>query len=191
VSEIGTQLIELAKKYRSLKAQMDFMQTLPLGGGGGIVALEYAEFTGTMANSTGAGNGFNITDLLINHAVSALGNKIYLWGQVGEIATSANVAQVGARLTIDGTAISVGDLVGSRAQVGAGGNASASANYVTKELFIMAKYIPTVITSLAYRLQGVNTTNSTYTVYINRTARDTNAVDPRAVSSLILMEVSL
>jgi hypothetical protein len=155
-----------------------------------IVAVKYAEFTGTQTNSTGADAGFNIANLSINHALTHADNKIILLGQVGIIAASNNAATAGCRFTVDGAVISVGDASSSRARVGAGGNASTTATWVTKELFIQSLYSPGNTSSKTYRLQGVNAGGGTMTIYINRSIRDDSSYDMRGVSSLLLIEVS-
>ena len=189
MSEIGNQLINLAEEIRAMKGQLDFMRTLPLGGGGSlkIIAVEYAEFTATQATSVGAGNTMDITNLAITHALEKATNGLLLLAQIGQYANSAGGTQGGVLFANDDGDIHVGDPA-AEIEVGATGNSSSNTTYNSRSLNLLTVFYPATLVSKTYKVRARNFNNSTQTLYINRSQRDSSSVDARASSSFILVE---
>lgn len=183
-------LLPILDHLKTHDGLIERLQTVEGGGGVKIVAVKYAEFTGTQSNSTAAGANFAITGLSIYHALSNVSNSVLLFGQIGVFGDSHDYGHRGAAFTADGTKIGVGDASGARTQVGAGGISSASnAIYVGNSLFLVDIFLPGTITPKTYKLEAINTVNATRTVYINRLRSDYSPADPRGQSSLTLLEL--
>ena len=90
-------------------------------GGGVIVAVNHALFTGTQTNSTGSGANFAVTDLSITHTLADASNKLIISAYFGAAANSQGYGNVGIAVADDGTLIGIGDAASSRTRVGAGG----------------------------------------------------------------------
>lgn len=155
-----------------------------------IVAVEYAEFTGTQSDSFGTGATRVISGLSILHTMAKTTNKLFLLGQVGLLAHSIQYAEAGVAFSADATLISVGTSSGSRVAVSAVGKVSSTSANSGLSHFIQTIYSPGSVAEITYALRVINAYSSTQTVYINRTETDTdNANYKRAVSSLTLIEL--
>ncbi len=184
-----TDLMNLMRRIESLEGQVRFLSRLESGGG--IVAVKYAEFTGTQSASVVAKGNVAITNLSISHTLANSANKLLLLGQVGAVASSHNYANVGAAFADDGALIGTAESVGSKTATGVFGISSASTGYVTQPRNLSLYYAPGDIASHIYTLRAINVDINTNTVYINRqaTESDTGAFG-RAASSLILIEIA-
>ena len=158
----------------------------------GLVAVKSAIFTGTQTNSTAAGANFAVTDLSITHEVADASNKLIISAFFGAAASSQGAAPVGIAVD-DGTSlIAIGDAAGSRTRVTAGGlvSATTATNIVTMPSVTFV-HTPGA-GSKTYTVRAINIQTGTYTLYINRTEADNDiAARPRAVSSLVIQEVSV
>ena len=154
-----------------------------------IVAVKYADFTGTQAVSLESGAGLNISGLEFAHAMVKSTNKILLLGQVGILANSVQYANSSIRFTVDGTAIVIGDAVGSRQRTSAWATVTTASTYAANSHFIMAGHTPGTVASRVYRLTAVNGSHTTRTVYVNRNESDDNApYRSRGASVMALIE---
>jgi len=155
-----------------------------------IIAVKYAEFTGTQSASVASGGNVAITDLSISHAMAKSTNKLLVLGQAGSVANSDGYGNVGIAIAAGGTLLTVGTSVGSRIAVSAGGLNAAPTNYITPSRTIVIQYSPSSTSSITYTLNAINIRNATSTVYINRTETAIDsAVYARAASTLTLIEL--
>jgi len=108
-------------------------------------------------------------------------------------ATHASYGQANYRLVRNGSAVGVGDAAGSRPQLTSGLQPSdITANINTPVVNMGAHYLdsPASTSALTYGVQlyGINPTG---TMYVNRTAQDSDSVSRgRYVSTITAMEVS-
>jgi hypothetical protein len=184
-----TDLMNLMNKLESLENQVRFLSRLESGG---VVAVEYAEFTGTHSASLAANGNVQISGLSISHALSNAANSVYLLGMAGVLGHSDSLGRGGLAFEIGGTLSPIGASPGSRTPVTAGGlTSSGIGSYVAQSLMIFAKYAPGVVSSVEYSLHAINVYELTGTVYINRTFGDVNGGGwARGVSALGLLEVA-
>lgn len=150
-----------------------------------IVAVEYAEFTGTQSNSIDAGENFAITSLSITHAMNNSANRLILLAHVGALADNFNYAIGGIYFAKDGAAIHVGG--GGTRACAAYGQQYPSGDFLAFSHSIMAVHSPGTIESKTYTVRVLNNYGVSKTFYVNR--RRVNS-DLRAMSSFILMEVT-
>ncbi|MBG0770478.1 MAG: hypothetical protein H0S82_02155 [Anaerolineaceae bacterium] len=156
-----------------------------------VVSVKNALFTGTQVVSLASSGEITISGLSISHALQAVGNKIILLGQVGIVALSNQLANVGVFFAVDGTKINVGDSDGSRSRVAAASFHPTQAQHNTFSHFITAVYEPGTLSSLVYTLRVMNTATTTQTAYVNRTEEDGDTTArQRGSSSLLLLEIA-
>jgi hypothetical protein len=158
---------------------------------GGIVAVKSVIKTDSQTGSVLSGAALSASGLTISHACSSPSNKLILIAQLSGTTGSPEFVVTGA-LTAGGSRIAVGDAAGSRPRVGAQNNnrGTASENYV-QSVTLVAEYSPASTSSVTYGVDLINPDANTRTLYINRSATDTDTVFfVRAASSLILMEVA-
>lgn len=157
-----------------------------------VVAVEYAEFTGTQSASVAGGGNVAITNLSITHAMANAGNKLLLIGSVGLIASSLQYIGAGIAIAKDGALITTGAAVGNRTPIGAGilANYSAAVDYSSSSIVGIYEHLPASTAAKTYTVRAINLSGSIRTIYINRTETDANLVFvPRSMSSFCIIEV--
>ena len=177
-------------RLRTLEGLTERLQTVEGGGGGvKVVAVKYAEFTGTQAASIGSGSSYIVSGLEFVHGMAKSTNKILLLGQVGILATSDQYANASIRFTVDGTAIVIGNADGSRQRTSAWAAVTTPSNYAANSHFIMAMHQPGTVDNKTSCLLAVNGSHTTRTVYVNRNQIDDSApYRSRGASVMALIE---
>ena len=162
-------------------------------GGGVIVAVKHALFTGTQTNSTAAGANFAVTDLSITHTLSDASNKLIISAYFGAAGSTNERGRVGIAVADDGTLVGIGDAASSRTRVAAGGRISVSnGTYIVMMPSVTFVYEPGDTASHTYTVRAVNPDSSTQTLYINRSQSDGNsAAETRASSGFVIQEVKV
>jgi len=160
---------------------------------GGLVAVKHALFTGTQTNSTASGAAFAVTDLSITHTLADSSNKLIISAYFGAAANSAGKGEVGIAVADDGTLIGLGDAVGNRIRVGAGGIvAGATDTNVASMPSVTFVYEPGDTNSHTYTVRAINIRSDTRTLYINRSEDDSNSANRfRASSGFVIQEVKV
>ena len=130
------------------------------------------------------------TFLSVSITPSSSSNKILVMFS-GQFSSAANSYQIYTRIVRNGTAIGVGDLVGSRPQATSVSTRINDANSFQSSygFFLDA---PASTSSLTYHLE-IRAQSNAGTIYINRTSSgDSNNNDstPRAASTITVMEVA-
>ena len=159
-----------------------------------VVAVKYAEFTGTQSNSTAARANFAVTDLSITHAMAKSTNKLQFWAFFGQAASTLQRGAVGIAIADDGTLIGIGDTARNRSRVTAGGRfgQTAASSWNVTMPHIHYQYEPGDTNSHTYTLRAINLENATHTVYINRNEVDTDDGSiPRTLSAITLFELEV
>jgi len=164
-----------------------------LDAAGGLVAVKHALFTGTMANSTAGGGNFAITDLSITHTLADSSNKLIISAYCGNLAQGTNQGTAAIAVADDGTLIGIGDAASNRTRVGSGPRVELSTSSSTASgPSLVIVYAPGDTASHTYTLRGINGRGSTDTIYVNRTAADTDSTNvTRSASSLVIQEVKV
>ena len=160
-------------------------------GGGGLVAVKHALFTGTQTNSTAAGANFAITDLTITHEVADAANKLIVSGFVG-VLDGEEQGFAGIAMAVDGSVVNVGDTASGKISTSTGGSLFGTG--LGGAVLALPHSFTYVYTpgagSKTYTLRAFNTNSSTETVYINRGKVD-DARTGRGVSGLVIQEVKV
>ena len=164
---------------------------VPVGSDPGLVEVKSAIFTGTQTGSVAGGGNLSVTDLSITHEVANASNKLIISAFLGAAAHSDTNGQVGLAINDGSGLISVGVAAGSRTSVTSGGG-----RYPDSTVFVTSPSITFVHTpgagSKTYSVRAISMTNTTQTLYINRSQDDVDqAQRPRAVSALVIQEVSV
>ena len=161
--------------------------TLPAGS---IIAVKDALFTGTQSASVAAQGNLAVTDLSITHEVANASNKLIISAFLGAASCSDNTAGVGLAIH-DGTdLIALGDASGTKTRVTAGGIVTTSSALVVTMPSVTFVHTPGA-GSKTYTVRAINVNDATETVFINRSPNDADQFSPRAVSSLVIQEVSV
>ena len=162
-------------------------------GGGGLVAVKHALFTGTQTNSTAAGANFAVTDLSITHTLADSSNKLIISAYLGVAASSVQRGDVGIAVADDGTLVGIGDAASNRTQVGAGGSIVGTvSNLVVTMPSATFVYAPGDTASHTYTVRAININPATETIYINRSESDSdNAARSRGSSGFVIQEVKV
>ena len=168
-----------------------------LSGFGGLVAVKHAIFTGTQTASVASGGNVAVTDLTITHETAAVANKLIISAFLGAAGNSRRAGNVGIAIHDGTNLIAVGVTAGNRTSVTAGGvttglplSAFGGAPFVTMPSVTFV-HTPGA-GSKTYTVRAINADSQTDTVYINRSEGDTDSgQEPRAVSSLVIQEVSV
>lgn len=130
----------------------------------------------------------DITGLSVSITPSSTSSKILVTGQI-LLGSATGFTYI--RLVRDSTAINIGDAASNRPRITAQfPYDSAEGQYSVVGTPIMYLDSPSTTSATTYKIQLRG--NSVQTNYVNRTAidRDTTAYEPRAASSLILMEIA-
>jgi len=159
---------------------------------GGLVAVESALKTDTFSASVAAGGNVAVTDLSITHEVSDPANKLIISAFFGNAASTNGRGAVGLAVHDGSGLINVGDSLGSRTEVSAGGiTNNASNSFVVTMPAVTFIYTPGS-GSKTYTVRAQNISGTTQTVYINRNQNDSDTSgNQRAVSSLVIQEVAV
>ena len=162
-----------------------------LDAAGGLVAVKHALFTGTQTNSTAAGADFAVTNLSITHTLADASNKLIISAYLGVAGSNAGLGGVGLAVADDGTLIGIGNSGGNRTRVGAGGQVAANtAVWIATMPSVTFVYEPGDTASHTYTVRALNINASTQTIYINRSAGDSNSAGtPRGSSGFVIQEV--
>jgi len=163
-----------------------------IDGAGGLVAVKHALFTGTQSVSTAPGANFAVTNLSITHAMADANNRLIMSVYLGA-ADSEGRGAVGIAVMDGASFINVGNAVGSRSRVTAGGIITAGSNTeVSGNPSFLLVHQPPDTTSRTYTVRAINVRSSTETVSINRNRNDSNSVGaPRTTSAFVIMEVKV
>lgn len=161
-------------------------------GGGVIVAVKHALFTGTQSNSTAAGANFAVTDLSITHEVADASNKLIISAFLGSASENGGLSRVGLGVDDGSGLIAVGDSPSSRTAVTAGGLV-ASPGSGTDVVNLSVTFVHTPGSgSKTYTVRAICVATTTQTIYINRNITDTDdASRVRGVSGLVIQEVKV
>jgi hypothetical protein len=162
-------------------------------GGGGLVAVKSALFTGTQTASVTAGSNVAVTNLSITHTLADAANKLIISAYFGAAASSTGRGTVGLAVADDGTLIGIGDAEGDRTRVGAGGRVDDGGQAeVVNMPSVMFVYEPGDAASHTYTVRAINIRVETQTVYINRSEDDSDSASrPRSSSGLVIQEVKV
>ena len=158
--------------------------------GGKILQVVSTTKTDTFSASVGGSTQTAITGLTATITPSDTANKILVIASVNA-AFSTEYASAMLQLTRGGTAISLGDTAGSRTSITGGTVARLTNNADTALSTIHYLDAPSSTSALTYGINIHNVAGSTRTVYVNRTAVDTDdAKLTRSTSTITVMEVS-
>jgi hypothetical protein len=159
---------------------------------GKIIAVKDALFTGTQTASVAASGNVAVTDLSITHTLANSANKLIISAYLGSVGHSQNFGQTGLGVADDGTLIGIGDTAGSRTRVGAAGHVGSAQGFVRLSSALSFVYEPGDTASHTYTVRAINVRQTTETLYINRTATDTDEGNVnRSSSAFIIQEVSV
>ncbi len=159
---------------------------------GGLVDVKSALFTGTQSAAVTAGDNLSVTDLSITHEVADASNKLIISAFLGVAASSFGFGNVGLAVH-DGTSlIAVGDAVGTKTRLTAGGFVSDSqATFVATMPSVTFVHTPGA-GSKTYTVRAINISDATRTLFINRRETELDSeLDSRGVSSLVIQEVAV
>ena len=162
---------------------------VPTGGGGGIIQMKFASFTGTQT-FTSAGKT-DITSLSVSLTPHYTTSKLWITGLVSlgqEYDSCQNV-----HIDVNGTEVGMGDAASNRtrAHSGMGYNNENQDHYQMNGIPVNWIHSPSSTSAQTVKLQVSQTDTSGTSAYINRSNTDTNAVwQGRYVSTLTVFEVS-
>jgi len=158
---------------------------------GKIIAVKDALFTGTQSASVATQANVAVTDLSITHEVADASNKLIISAFLGAAANSQGQGNVGLAIH-DGTSlIAIGDASGTKTQVTAGGIIDGGGSVYDVTMPSVTFVHTPGAGSKTYTVRAINMDDTTETLYINRSVNDSDQFGPRAVSSLVIQEVSV
>jgi hypothetical protein len=165
---------------------------VPVGSDPGLVEVKSALFTGTQSASVTASSNVAVTDLSITHELADASNKLIISAFLGAAASSELEGSIGIAI-FDGTnLIAIGDDADGRTRVTAGGKVLASTSSIAVSMPSVTFVHSPGAGSKTYTVRAVNIDSTTRTLHINRPVdNSTGASRPRAVSSLVIQEVSV
>ena len=154
-----------------------------------IIAVKYAEFTGTQSADVTAGSNIEITDLSITHSLAKSTNKLLLISMVVGASNEGSV-RLGTAIAVDGTLVNTGAADGDRSRVTTYGRVGTGTINTILTQTLITEYEPGATLSKIYTVRAINVSGSTQTIYINRDQQDSNAVGiPRSYSMFYLIEL--
>lgn len=154
---------------------------LALGGKLAQVVSTTKTDTFTMASSTYT----DVTGLSVSITPTSTSSKVLVWATITGSQDNA-VTMAYGRLMRDSTALAVGDASASRVQASV--NWYASSTFTTPSSVIVYLDSPATTSATVYKIQVRNEASGT--VYINRSATDSNSVSgPRTVSNITVAEI--
>jgi|TARA_R100000149_G_scaffold2125_1_gene677 hypothetical protein len=163
---------------------------LPAGANGGIIQVVSTVLTSAASFNVGNGATDNITGLSASITPSSSSNKVLIIYCIS-YDISVNNGKGGFRIKRGSTTIGQPDSAGSRYLVNSGYNAPASQDQTLMMCSNTFLDSPATTSATTYQMcmHGGGTTQN---IFINRAISDGNETDdPRATSSLVLMEVSV
>jgi hypothetical protein len=169
--------------------QIEPVNGIPTGGGGGIIQMKFASFTGTQT-FTSAGKT-DITNLSVSLTPHYTTSKLWITGLVSfgqEYDSSQHL-----HIDVNGTEVGMGDAAGSRTRAHSGGgyNNENQAHYQIAGVPVNWIHSPASTSAQTVKLQWSQTDTSGTSAFINRSEQDTDAVwMARYVSTLTVFEVS-
>ncbi len=153
--------------------------------GSGQVPVQVVQTIKTDTFSSLTSTYVDITGLSVNITPTSASNRVLIFATINWAASASDLNAV--RLLRDSTPIAVGDAAGSRTQCFAGMRTASADNIVTDSIVFLDS--PATTSAITYKMQGKSGTTNTF--FVNRTSNDTDAFAfPRAVSSIIVMEIS-
>tara|TARA_Y100000114_G_scaffold31597_1_gene27192 strand:- start:219 stop:761 length:543 start_codon:yes stop_codon:yes gene_type:complete len=165
---------------------------VPTGGGGGVVQTVQHVKTDTSSFSISSGGTHDDTNFAASITPTSTSSKILIQIMVNH-GTSSN--QLGAfNLMCNGSVVDAasGAASGSRARLTGCHHAEETAG--TQTIFMSFLHSPASTSQQTYNLRWRHNSSSTRTHYINRSNDDNNAsgngMGPRAISTILLQEVS-
>ena len=165
---------------------------VPTGGGGGVVQTVQHVKTDTSSFSISSGGTHDDTNFAASITPTSTSSKILVQIMVNH-ATSSN--QMGCfNLMCNGSVVDAaqGAASGSRARLT--GSYHSEDTDKTQTVFMSFLHSPSSTSQQTYNLRWRHNSSSTRTHYINRSDTDNNAsgngMGPRAISTILLQEVS-
>ena len=162
---------------------------IPTGGGGGIIQMKFASFTGTQT-FTSAGRT-DITNLSVSLTPHYTTSKLWIIGLVSlgqEYDSCQNV-----HIDVNGTEVGMGDAAGSRtrAHSGIAYHNENQDEYSMSGIPVNWVHSPSSTSAQPVKLQVSQTDSSGTSAYINRSNMDNDSAwQGRYVSTLTVFEVS-
>jgi hypothetical protein len=164
---------------------------VPVGSDPGLVEVKSALFTGTQTASVASQANVAVTDLSITHEVADASNKLIISAFLGAAGHSGGQGNVGLAIH-DGTSlIAIGDASGTKTQVTAGGIIDGAGSVYDVTMPSVTFVHTPGAGSKTYTVRAINMDDTTETLYINRSVNDSDQFSPRAVSSIVIQEVSV
>jgi len=158
---------------------------------GSIVDVKSVVKTDTFSSSLASGANATVTDLSITHALSNASNKLLLIVSLGIVANSQNKANTGVAVSDGTNLLQIGDAASARIRVTATGRTPSTDAEATLSHGLTVVHLPGDTSSRTYTVRAINVGGATQTVYVNRSAEDSDFADrPRGASSFVLMEVA-
>jgi len=168
----------------------DASGNLSFAGAGKILQVKNVTKTDTFSSSLSDYSAASITGMDLAFTASSTSNRLFFQININ-ICVSTNNRPVAFFLVADGTKIdaATGDAASNRYRSTASGLVDYQS---TMELLQMNYYhTPTSTNSITYGIKIQNSHDSTNTLYINRTATDSDTqFFHRAISSMTIMEVA-
>ena len=169
--------------------QIQPVNGIPTGGGGGIIQMKFASFTGTQT-FTSAGRT-DITNLSVSLTPHFSTSKLWIIGLVSlgqEYDSCQNV-----HIDVNGTEVGMGDAAGSRtrAHSGIAYHNENQDEYSMSGIPVNWVHSPSSTSAQTVKLQVSQTDSSGTSAYINRSNMDNDSAwQGRYVSTLTVFEVS-
>jgi hypothetical protein len=153
---------------------------------GSVLQVVSTTKTDTFSSSSGSWN--DVTGLSVSITPTSSTSRILVMYSLMTGVTDSQFPMM--RLVRNSTAISVGDASGVRQQVSSVAWPSGG-NNVTMMQSMNFLDSPATTSPTTYKLQTIATASPQQTVFVNRNARDDNgAYEPRAVSTITVMEIA-
>jgi len=128
-----------------------------------------------------------ITGLSVSITPTSTSSKVYV---IASVSNAVAVTAADLILKRDSTEIGLGNAVGSRGRVTAGGNSPASSRELNSSAINFLDS-PSTTSSITYSINIFNGRNSSDTVYVNRSSADADASNfTRSSSTITVMEVA-
>ena len=161
---------------------------VPTGGGGGIIQIKQGIITAPV--STGTSGSFTDTGLSATITPSSSSNKVLIIYGI-QYDVSVNNGKGGFRIKRGSTVIGNGDSAGNRYLVNSGFSSNNNEDQSMMSCSNSFLDSPATTSATTYQMCMLGG-GTTLDIFINRARSDGNETDdPRAASSLILMEVSV
>ena len=168
--------------------QIEPVDGIPTGGGGGVIQVKSTTFTGTWSGNSGSQTFDNIDDLNTSITPTSISSKILVMVTIGAWDSNGSDQRGAIRLVRDSTSICIGDAAGDRTPATVG-KLGGNGNNISSGVSMTFLDSPSTTSSVTYKVQSM--TEGNYTTYINRSSTDSDAASvSRYASTVTLMEVS-